>query len=94
MHYGEIFNVGSTNEVSMLGLAERVRAVTSSSSEIVRVPYEEAYGEELENIPRWIPDVGKTEPARSDPTRRERRGGSPTLTARRVVDQVQEDLVE
>ena len=40
---GEVFNIGSTEEVSMLELAERVKQACGSDSEIRLVPYEEAY---------------------------------------------------
>jgi UDP-glucose 4-epimerase len=56
---GEVFNVGNDEEVSIAGLAERVRRLTGSRSEIVRVPYEEAYGEGFEDMPRRVPDLSK-----------------------------------
>jgi UDP-glucose 4-epimerase len=58
---GEVFNVGATEEVSMQALAEMVRTAAASSSEIVRVPYEEAYGEGFEDMQRRVPDVAKLE---------------------------------
>jgi UDP-glucose 4-epimerase len=57
--YGEVFNIGSTEEVSMLELAERVRRATGSDSEIVKIPYDEAYGEGFEDMPRRVPDTTK-----------------------------------
>jgi UDP-glucose 4-epimerase len=36
--YGEVFNIGSQEEISMLGLADRVRELTASQSEIMLVP--------------------------------------------------------
>ncbi len=59
--YGEVLNIGSTEEVSMLELAERVKVVTGSESEIVLVPYEEAYGEGFEDMHRRVPDISKIE---------------------------------
>lgn len=56
---GEVFNVGSREEVTIQRLAERVLELTGSSSEIVHVPYEEAYGEGFEDMPRRVPDVSK-----------------------------------
>lgn len=56
---GEVFNVGSREEVSIQRLAERVLAQTGSSSEIVHVPYEKAYGEGFEDMPRRVPSVDK-----------------------------------
>ncbi len=57
--HGDAFNIGSTEEISMLELAERVRAVTESSSEIAFVPYDEAYEEGFEDVPTRVPDIGK-----------------------------------
>lgn len=56
---GEIFNIGSHQEVSILELAKRVKALTKSSSEIVFVPYEKAYEEGFEDMPRRVPDISK-----------------------------------
>jgi UDP-glucose 4-epimerase len=56
---GEVFNIGSTEEVSILQLAETVKRLASSSSEIVFVPYDEAYEEGFEDMPRRVPDTTK-----------------------------------
>lgn len=56
---GEVFNIGSTEEVSITGLAERIRAITGSQSEIVYIPYSEAYEEGFEDMPRRVPDISK-----------------------------------
>jgi UDP-glucose 4-epimerase len=56
---GQVFNIGSNEEVSILQLAERVKELTQSSSEIVRVPYDEAYEEGFEDMPRRVPDITK-----------------------------------
>jgi UDP-glucose 4-epimerase len=58
---GEVFNIGSSEEVTVRALAERVRALTGSQSEIVCVPYEQAYGEGFEDMPRRVPDISKIE---------------------------------
>jgi UDP-glucose 4-epimerase len=57
--YGEVFNVGSTREISIMELAERVKQATGSDSEIALIPYSEAYGEGFEDMPRRIPDLTK-----------------------------------
>jgi UDP-glucose 4-epimerase len=57
--YGQVFNIGSTEEVSIAQLAERVRQATQSDSEIVYVPYNEAYGEGFEDMRRRVPDISK-----------------------------------
>jgi UDP-glucose 4-epimerase len=56
---GEVFNIGSTEEVSIMQLAERVKELTGSKSEIVTVPYGEAYEEGFEDMPRRVPDTSK-----------------------------------
>ena len=56
---GEVFNVGSNEEITILELAERVKKLTRSESEIVFVPYDEAYEEGFEDMPRRIPDIAK-----------------------------------
>ncbi|MDQ5846700.1 MAG: GDP-mannose 4,6-dehydratase [Acidobacteriota bacterium] len=56
---GQVYNIGSTEEISILKLAEKVKALTSSDSEIVFVPYDEAYEEGFEDMPRRIPDISK-----------------------------------
>jgi UDP-glucose 4-epimerase len=60
---GEIFNVGSTNRISILQLAERIRELTGSSSELVFVPYEEVYGQGIEDMLHRIPAIDKIEMA-------------------------------
>ena len=57
---GRVFNIGNEREeISMLELARRVVARTGSSSEIVLVPYEQAYEEGFEDMQRRVPDLGR-----------------------------------
>ena len=56
---GEVFNVGSNQEITILDLAKRVKEVANSDSEIVFVPYDEAYEEGFEDMPRRVPDISK-----------------------------------
>jgi len=56
---GEVFNIGSTEEITMLDLARRVLELTGSRSEVRFVPYEEAYGPDFEDLGRRVPDVAK-----------------------------------
>lgn len=56
---GQVFNIGSNEEVSILELAERIKKLTNSESEIVFVPYDEAYEEGFEDMPRRVPDITK-----------------------------------
>jgi UDP-glucose 4-epimerase len=56
---GEVFNIGSTEEVSIIQLAERILTLTGSRSKIVFVPYSQAYEEGFEDMPRRVPDTSK-----------------------------------
>jgi UDP-glucose 4-epimerase len=56
---GEVYNVGNTEEVSIRGLAERIKQRTGSSSEIVTIPYDQAYEAGFEDMPRRVPDLAK-----------------------------------
>lgn len=56
---GQVFNIGSSEEVSILEVAQRVKELTGSKSEIVFVPYDEAYEEGFEDMPRRVPDTTK-----------------------------------
>ena len=56
---GQVFNVGSSQEITIMELAQRVKALTNSDSEIVSVPYDEAYEEGFEDMPRRVPDTSK-----------------------------------
>jgi len=57
---GQVLNIGNDREeVTMLDLAERVKARTGSKSEIVRVPYDQAYEEGFEDMPRRVPDLSR-----------------------------------
>jgi UDP-glucose 4-epimerase len=56
---GEVVNVGSQEEVSILELADRVIELTGSPSGITLIPYGEAYEEGFEDMHRRIPDIEK-----------------------------------
>lgn len=56
---GQVFNIGSNEEVTIKELAERVLAATGSKSKIVYVPYEEAYAPGFEDMRRRVPDLTK-----------------------------------
>src|SRR5258706_2030050 len=56
---GNVYNIGSSEEISINALAQRVRDLTSSESEIVHIPYGEAYEEGFEDMPRPGPDTTK-----------------------------------
>ena len=61
--YGEVFNIGSREEVTIMELAELVKEIVGSTSEIVTVPYSEAYEAGFEDMMRRIPDTSKIERA-------------------------------
>ncbi len=54
---GQVFNIGSNCETTILALAALIRQLTGSASEIVHVPYETAYGPAFEETRRRVPDV-------------------------------------
>ena len=56
---GEVFNVGSDQEITIGDLARKVKELTNSQSEIVFVPYDEAYEEGFEDMPRRVPNISK-----------------------------------
>lgn len=56
---GEVYNIGSTEEISIERLAERVKAMTGSASRIVKIPYSEAYEDGFEDMLRRVPDTSK-----------------------------------
>lgn len=57
--YGRVFNVGSKEETTIYALAERIIDLANSNSEIVLVPYEEAYVAGFEDMNRRIPDLSR-----------------------------------
>jgi UDP-glucose 4-epimerase len=56
---GQVFNIGNGNEITIRELAEKVKKMTGSSSEIVMVPYDQAYEAGFEDMPRRVPDIGR-----------------------------------
>jgi UDP-glucose 4-epimerase len=56
---GEIYNVGSPNRIGILELARRVIELTGSSSEIRHVPYDQVYGQGIEDMLHRIPSIEK-----------------------------------
>ncbi len=78
--YGEVFNIGSQEELSMLSLAQRAREMTGSESEIHMIPYEEAYEEGFEDMPRRYPDIAKI-------------GGALDWSPTRTLDEILTDVI-
>ena len=58
---GQVINLGNIQEITISQLAERVRALSGSKSPITLIPYDEAYEEGFEDMPRRVPDLSKAE---------------------------------
>lgn len=56
---GQVFNIGSTQEVTIAQLAERVRKLAGSNSPIHYIPYDQAYEVGFEDMPRRVADITK-----------------------------------
>ena len=76
---GGVFNVGSQEEVTINRLAEMVIEMTGSSSRIVHIPYDQAYEEGFEDMPRRVPDITRI---------RELTGWEPTRTLEETITDV------
>ena len=57
--YGEIFNIGQTEEISIDNLAKLVIELTESNSKITYVPHERVYGSKFEDPMRRTPSIDK-----------------------------------
>jgi UDP-glucose 4-epimerase len=56
---GQVFNIGNGKEISIRDLAIRIKQMTGSTSEIVTIPYDQAYEAGFEDMPRRVPDISK-----------------------------------
>lgn len=56
---GQVFNIGTDEEITIEGLATKIKELTRSSSSIVHVPYEKAYEGGFEDMKRRVPDLRK-----------------------------------
>ena len=56
---GKIVNIGGTEEISISELAERIKSLVGSKSEIIYVPYEQVYGKDFEDMMRRVPSSEK-----------------------------------
>lgn len=86
---GAVFNIGSDEAITIKELADRIRFMTGSASDIVYVPYEQAYGPGFEDIRYRVPDIKKL---------RQAVGYAPTLDLNeilvRVIDHARHRLGE
>ncbi len=76
---GEVFNVGNDEPVTIEELAQKVKAMTDSPSDIIYVPYEQAYGPDFEDIRYRVPDISKL---------REAIGYEPTMNLDGILERV------
>jgi UDP-glucose 4-epimerase len=77
--YGQVFNIGNPSEISIGDLAKQIRELVGSKSEIVLVPYEKAYEEGFEDMPRRVPDISKIG---------KHLGWKPTIDLRQILNDV------
>jgi UDP-glucose 4-epimerase len=78
---GQVFNVGSCEEITIAALAEKVRAKTGGKSPIQKIPFSQAYDEDFEDMDRRVPDLSKLEKLI---------GYKPTYS----IDQILDDVIE
>jgi len=78
---GQVFNVGSDHETSIEDLATRIKGLTESPSPIVFIPYDQAYEEGFEDMPRRVPDLSKA---------RRLIGYEPTLQLSEILSEIVE----
>ena len=76
---GEIYNVGSQEEITILALAERIRARTGAAAPLALVPYEQAYEKGFEDMQRRVPSLDKIKAAID---------WAPTFTLDQTLEQV------
>jgi UDP-glucose 4-epimerase len=57
--FGDVFNVGGTQEVTIIDLAKMIVEMTNSRSEITLIPYDEAFGKDFEDMQRRVPSIEK-----------------------------------
>jgi UDP-glucose 4-epimerase len=58
---GDYFNIGGVGEVTIKELAERIIARTGSTSKLVSIPFDQAYGAGFEDMQRRVPDISKVQ---------------------------------
>lgn len=78
---GEVFNVGGEDEITILALAERIREMVGSDSEISFIPYDQAYEDNFEDMQRRVPCIEKI---------RSSIGWEPTFT----IDEILASVIE
>jgi UDP-glucose 4-epimerase len=56
---GGVFNIGNGQQITIEALAARIKEMTGSASEIVHIPYDQAYEAGFEDMPQRVPDITK-----------------------------------
>ena len=77
--FGEVYNLGNNEEISIRDLAKNVREMTDSKSEIVTIPYDEAYEAGFEDMERRVPSIDKINALL---------GWKPSLNLRKILEDV------
>ena len=80
---GEIFNVGANNQISILGLAQRIKRLTGSTSPLVHIPFDEVYGTGIEDMLHRVPCTDKV---------RKTIGWAPEHALEHILDDVVADV--
>jgi len=80
---GQIYNIGSNEEISIYNLALKIKERLNSKSEIIFVPYEKAYGEGFEDMKRRFPDISKIKALI---------GWEPKTSLNEIIDKIAESL--
>lgn len=57
--FGQVINLGATEEITVQALAEKIIEQTGSGSKIVNVPYEQVFGDGFEDMQRRVPSIAK-----------------------------------
>ena len=56
---GQVFNIGTTEEIKVMNLARKIKELTRSESPVITIPYEEVYGKSFEDMNKRVPDLTK-----------------------------------
>lgn len=78
---GQVYNIGSAEEVTIKELAERVIKIAKSNSDITYIPYEQAYAPGFEDMRRRVPDL-------------DRIGGLLNWAPKRTLDEILESVTK
>jgi UDP-glucose 4-epimerase len=78
---GQVFNVGAQGEISIVDLAEKIKTMVGSDSDIVHIPYDKAYEVGFEDMARRVPDTSKLK-------------GTIGYEPKRDLDQILRDVIQ